>query len=45
MLKYNELMELKDVFFLGLTEPEINVLRLYFSRSNISDTPEPLIIR
>lgn len=44
MLKYNDLMELKDVFFFGLTEPEVNVLRLYFSRSKISDTPEPLIV-
>lgn len=44
MLKYNDLMELKDVFFFGLTEPEVNVLRLYFSRSKINDTPEPLIV-
>ncbi|KRE38177.1 hypothetical protein [Paenibacillus sp. Soil522] len=43
-MKYNDLIELKDVFFLGLTEPEVNVLRLYFSRSKMSDTPEPLIV-
>ncbi|NOU90563.1 hypothetical protein GC102_33225 [Paenibacillus sp. LMG 31460] len=43
-MEYNHLLELKDVFFLGLTEPEVNVLRLYFSRSKVSDTPEPLIV-
>jgi hypothetical protein len=43
-LEYKELMELKDVFFFGLKEPEVNSLRLYFSRSKIGDTLEPLII-
>ncbi|GAB6989876.1 hypothetical protein [Paenibacillus pini] len=33
---------LKDVFFFGLSEPEVNELKLYFSRSKISDTPERL---
>lgn len=43
-MEFHDLMEQKDVFFFGLTEPEVNVLRLYFSRSKISDTPEPLIV-
>jgi hypothetical protein len=38
------LIELMEVFFLGLKEPEVNSLRLYFRRSKIGDTPEPLII-
>ncbi|MCU6709807.1 hypothetical protein M6D81_14020 [Paenibacillus sp. J5C_2022] len=44
MLEYKGLMELKDVFFFGLTEPKVNELKLYFSRSKMSDTPERLII-
>jgi hypothetical protein len=44
VLEYKDLMELKDVFFFGLKEPEVNELKLYFSKSKISDTPERLII-
>lgn len=43
-MEYKGLMELKDVFFFGLTEPKVNELKLYFSRSKMSDTPERLII-
>lgn len=43
-MKYKELMEFKGIFFLGLTEPEENSLRLFFSRSITSSTPEPILI-
>ncbi|MEK3720572.1 hypothetical protein [Paenibacillus sp. FSL H8-0034] len=39
---FNDLMELKDIFFFGLTEPHANSLRVFFSKSRLSDTPEPL---
>ncbi|XID95006.1 hypothetical protein ACF3MZ_11040 [Paenibacillaceae bacterium WGS1546] len=43
-MKYEELMDLKDIFFVGHTEPTVNSLRLFFSRSKTSDIPEPLLI-
>lgn len=43
-MKYEDLMDLKNIFFLGLNEPKCNSLSLYFSRSKVSDIPEPLII-
>ncbi|MBN3526421.1 hypothetical protein [Paenibacillus apiarius] len=43
-MKYEDLMDLKGIFFLGLNEPTCNSLRLYFSRSKLSDTPEPLVV-
>lgn len=43
-MKYEELMELRDIFFIGHTEPSVNSLRLFFSRSKTSDVPEPLLI-
>ncbi|CAH1214738.1 hypothetical protein PAECIP111893_03841 [Paenibacillus plantiphilus] len=36
-------MELKDIFFFGLKEPEVNSLSMYFSKSEEGD-PEFLII-
>jgi len=43
-MKYVELMELKDIFYVGHTEPSVNSLRLFFCRSRTSDNPEPLLI-
>ncbi|SDO23189.1 hypothetical protein SAMN04487897_11060 [Paenibacillus sp. yr247] len=42
-MEYKDLKELKDVFFFGHTEPEVNSLRLYFSKSKTGEA-EPLII-
>lgn len=39
---YTDLMEFKSIFLLGLTEPEENSLRLFFSRSK--SVPEPFSI-
>lgn len=43
-MKYEDLMDFKNIFFLGLNEPSCNSLSLFFSRSKVSDIPEPLII-
>ena len=43
-MKYEDLMDLKNIFFLGLNEPNCNSLILYFSRSKVSDISEPLVI-
>jgi len=43
-MKYEELMGLKDIFFVGHTEPSVDSLRLFFGRSMTSEVPEPLII-
>ena len=43
-MKYEDLMEHKDIFFLGLAEPEVNSIRLFFGRSITSVIPEPLVI-
>jgi len=43
-MKYEDLLNIKDVFFLGLNEPDCNSLSLYFSRSKVSDIPESLVI-
>lgn len=43
-MKYEDLLQFKGVFFLGLKEPSENSLRLYFSRSKTSETPEQIII-
>ncbi|MGN7760774.1 hypothetical protein [Paenibacillus sp. 22594] len=41
---FQDLMELKDVFFIGLTEPKTNSLRVVFSKSISGDTPEQVMI-
>ncbi|MCZ8520962.1 MULTISPECIES: hypothetical protein [Paenibacillus] len=41
---FQDLMELKDVFFIGLTEPKLNSLRVIFSKSISGDTPEQVMI-
>lgn len=43
-MTYEILMDLKNIFFLGLNEPNCNSLSLFFSRSKVSDIAEPLII-
>ncbi|WP_139492683.1 hypothetical protein [Brevibacillus dissolubilis] len=41
-MNYTDLMNLKHVYFLGVTEPEENSLRLFFGRTK--SIPEPLVI-
>lgn len=41
---FQDLMNLKDVFFIGLTEPKTNSLRLVFSKSITGDTLEKVMI-
>ncbi|TCZ79376.1 hypothetical protein E0485_05810 [Paenibacillus albiflavus] len=43
-MKYEDLMDIKNIFFLGLNEPDCNSLSLFFSRSKVCDIPEPLFI-
>ncbi|MBB6691047.1 hypothetical protein H7B90_06480 [Cohnella xylanilytica] len=43
-MRYEDLMDITDIFFLGLTEPSVNSLRLFFSRSKAGNTPEPLMV-
>lgn len=41
-MKYKDLMNLNNIYLVGLTEPEENSLRLFFSRSK--SVPEPFTI-
>ena len=41
-MKYQDLMNLSNIYLVGLTEPEENSLRLFFSRSK--SVPEPFTI-
>jgi hypothetical protein len=41
-MHFTDLMHLKNVYYLGLTEPEENSLRLFFSRSK--SIPKPLVL-
>ncbi|MMZ68442.1 hypothetical protein D1872_311310 [compost metagenome] len=43
-MKFHDLNSLVDVYLEGLVEPSDNSLRLYFSRSIKSTTPESITI-
>jgi hypothetical protein len=43
-LQYDNLYNLKEVEFWGLTEPETNTLKLLFARCKVSEKPENLTI-
>lgn len=43
-LKYSDLLNLKDIYLEQIFEPEENTLRLLFSRSRTSETPETITI-
>jgi hypothetical protein len=43
-VEYSDLMNLKNIYFEQIYEPEENTLRLLFSRSRTSETPETIKI-
>lgn len=43
-MNYHELFNLIEVEFIGLTEPDVNELRLSFSRCKVSEIPEKLVV-
>ncbi|MEK4978626.1 hypothetical protein [Bacillus sp. FSL K6-6540] len=43
-MKYSDLLNLKDIYLEQIFEPEENTLRLLFSRSRTSETPETITI-
>lgn len=43
-VEYSDLMNLKNIYFEQIYEPEENTLRLLFSRSRTSETPETITI-
>ncbi|MEF2248812.1 hypothetical protein [Paenibacillus sp. IITD108] len=43
-MEYTDLINLKVIYFKQIYEPEENTLRLLFSRSRTSDTPETITI-
>lgn len=43
-MKYEDLMNLKDIDLIGTLEPHVNSLRLMFIRRRVSDKPESIIV-
>lgn len=43
-MDFRDLMELNDVEFSGITEPDINNLRIFISRCKTSETSEEIVI-